>query len=77
MSYTIKQMTKTESGTYNLSGDISADLFEGGKRPEAGVELECAMADKGYIIDRSGQFAGWGEVYWHYATGKLLSVQDC
>jgi hypothetical protein len=76
-TYTIRTMKRRDDGMIELGGDIAADLLadENGM-PEAGDPLQEALGEIGYALDNSGDYVGWGDVYWHTGTGEMLSVQD-
>jgi len=69
----ITQLTKTDSGTYDESGDMAPDMFDG-QIPETIDDIRDWLRDESYRpVDG---FKGWGEVFRHEDTGEIISVKE-
>ncbi len=74
MAITIKQMTKTDAGAYNLGEDMLPDMWDG--------EVATSVADVTYWLQDQGYedvtevegYKGWGVVMRHRDTDELVSV---
>ena len=74
MKYRITTLTRTESGTYNKSGDILPDMLNGGECPDNMDDMLYWLFEEGYRP--TDGFKGWGEVVKHEETGDLLSITE-
>ena len=74
MNYTITQLTLTNSGTYNESGDMLPDMLNGGQCPTNMEEMTDWLWEEGYV--KAEGFSGWGYVMRHEETGELININD-
>ena len=71
---TIQQMHRTESGSYNLGGDMAADLgLSEATAEEALAALQDAEPDAAWTVAEG--YLGWGLVAVN-ASGDTLSITD-
>lgn len=74
MAITIRPLTRTAQGTYDLGCDILPDLIQDdSQRPTDLDDAEVCMWELGYSL--ADEFTGWGPVY-RGPEGDLLVVGD-
>lgn len=73
MPITIRPLTPTESGTYDLGPDILPDLIQDtDQRPITITDAELCLEDR--YREVSARYTNWGFVFEDQSTGDLLSV---